>query len=119
MIQAMFRGLDPNCGCFVGAQGNPLGDAAIRALGPIGKWLTDEKVGPGSIIRDVVFLLMSVHLLFVPTVWGLDNLRNRGQGSDAGEWEEDFDDTGESPHPRAGTHGPRRPEGTRIPGNNP
>ena len=51
--------------------------AAIRALGPVGKWLTDEKVGPGSITRDVVFLLMAVHLWFVPSVFSLDSLRAR------------------------------------------
>ena len=96
MIQAMFRGLDPNCGCFVGAQGNALGDAAIRAIGPIGKWLTDEKVGAGSITRDAVFLLMSVHLLFVPTIWGLDNLRKRGQEPEVEDVEEALNYEGEA-----------------------
>jgi putative oxidoreductase len=70
MFQAMLRGLDPNCGCFAGAEGN-----ALRALGPVGEWLTDEKVGIGSITRDLAFLLMSLHLIFVPTIFALDNWR--------------------------------------------
>jgi uncharacterized membrane protein YphA (DoxX/SURF4 family) len=112
MIQAMFRGLDPNCGCFMGAQSNPIGDAAIRALGPVGTWLANEKVGPESITRDVVFLLMSIHLLFVPTIWGLDNLRKRRQEQEAEveDQEEGYDDTDESLVPD-----PRSP----VPGENP
>src|SRR4051812_35598623 len=90
MIQAVFRGLDPSCGCFLGgAQENAIGTAAIRALGPLGTWLTEEKVGIGSIARDGVFLLMSIHLLFVPTIFALDNLRGRDQGSGVGGQEEE------------------------------
>ena len=98
MIQAVFRGLDPSCGCFLGgAQDNPIGLAAIHALGPIGIWLTEEKVGIGSIARDGVFLLMSINLLLVPTVFALDNLRNRGQGPGVGDQEEEFEDEDEAP----------------------
>src|SRR4051794_32973383 len=90
MIQAVFRGLDPNCGCFLGGpQENPLATNIIRALGPLGTWLTEEKVGVGSVTRDVVFLLMSIHLLFVPTIFALDNLRNRSQESGVGDHEEE------------------------------
>ena len=80
MVQAALRGLDPNCGCVAGAEGNPLGNAMVAALGPIGDWLTNERVGLGSIARDVVFLLMALHLWFVPTIWGVDWLRSRGSG---------------------------------------
>ncbi len=87
IIQAMFRGLDPDCGCFAGGGGaNPLGVAAVRALGPVGTFLTNEKVGVGSIARDLVFLLMSLHLIFVPTIFALDNLRHRGR--EKAEYEE-------------------------------
>jgi putative oxidoreductase len=90
LIQAAFRGLDPNCGCFAGAAGtNPWGEAMIQALGPIGTYLANERIGPEIIIRDFVFLLMSIHLWFVPTVFGLDNLRKRGRVVEVEEeWEE-------------------------------
>ena len=66
MIQAMFRGLSPDCGCAAGvATANPIGQSIMNSLGPVGNYLANEKVGLGSVIRDLVFLLMSVHLIFV------------------------------------------------------
>jgi putative oxidoreductase len=83
LIQAAFRGLDPNCGCFAGAQlSNPWGTAMIQALGPVGTYLANERIGAEIIIRDFVFLLMSIHLFFVPTVLAVDNLRNRPHATD-------------------------------------
>ena len=86
VTQAWARGLDINCGCFAGPDGNPLGLALISALGPIGVWLQNEKAGPDAIIRDTVFLLMAVHLFLVPSILSLDNLRSRGRQV---EYEED------------------------------
>ncbi len=86
VAQAWARGLDINCGCFAGPDGNPLGLALIGALGPIGVWLQNEKAGPEAVIRDSVFFLMAVHLLFVPSIFSLDNLRNRNRQS---EYEEE------------------------------
>ncbi len=77
ITQAWLRGLDVNCGCFAGEGGNPVGLAILGAMGPVGEWLGNEKAGPEAILRDVVLLLMAVHLFFVPTVFSLDNLRNR------------------------------------------
>ena len=82
MIQAMFRGLDPDCGCFAGPQGNAMGLAILHALGPVGDFLENEKVGPGSILRDLLFLLMAAQLMLVPSVFSIDQLR-RGRGRDA------------------------------------
>ena len=79
VTQAWARGLDINCGCFAGPDGNPLGLALIGALGPVGEWLQNEKAGPEAIIRDSVFLLMAVHLFFVPSIFSLDNLRSRNR----------------------------------------
>ncbi len=92
MIQAMLRGFGNtiDCGCFAtGPNANPVGSAIITMLGPIGTFLTTEKAGPIAIARDLLFLLMSVHLIFVPTVFGLDNLRRRGQRSGIGDQEYD------------------------------
>jgi uncharacterized membrane protein YphA (DoxX/SURF4 family) len=75
MLQAAARGLDPNCGCFAGPTGNPLGLQLVQMLGPIGTFLANERVGVVSITRDVVFLLMGIHLLFVPTIWSFDSWR--------------------------------------------
>lgn len=77
--QAWARGLDINCGCFAGPDGNPMGLALVGALGPVGEWLQNEKAGPEAILRDAVFLLMAVHLFFVPSIFSLDNLRNRNR----------------------------------------
>lgn len=77
LIQAMVRGLDPDCGCFGGASGNALGLAVVKALGPIGTYLTTEKVGPDAVVRDLVFLGMALHLMFVPTVFSIDHWRRR------------------------------------------
>ncbi|HUP28131.1 MAG TPA: DoxX family protein [Chloroflexia bacterium] len=77
ITQAWARGLDVNCGCFSGPDGNPVGLAMVGALGPVGQWLSNEKAGPEAIARDLVFLLMGLHLFLVPTIFSLDNLRQR------------------------------------------
>jgi uncharacterized membrane protein YphA (DoxX/SURF4 family) len=77
MIQAAARGLDPNCGCFAGPTGNPLGLQLVRMLGPIGTFLANERVGVVSITRDIIFLLMGLHLLRVQTIWSFDSWRAR------------------------------------------
>lgn len=92
MIQAMLRGFGDliDCGCFAtGANANPVGVTILKALGPVGDFLAHEKADAVTIARDLVFLLMSVHLMFVPTIFGLDNLRNRGQGSGVRDQEYD------------------------------
>jgi uncharacterized membrane protein YphA (DoxX/SURF4 family) len=84
MFQAIFRGLSPDCGCFAGPGGsNPVGQAVMNALGPIGTLLSNEKVGPDSVIRDLIFLLMSIHLVLVPTIFSVDSWRQRAR------WEEE------------------------------
>jgi hypothetical protein len=77
--QAWLRGLNIDCGCFGGAQSNSIGVAILTALGPVGDYLGHETAGPATIIRDVVLLLMGVHLIFVPSIFSIDNLRNRGR----------------------------------------
>jgi uncharacterized membrane protein YphA (DoxX/SURF4 family) len=77
MAWAWAKGLTIDCGCFGGPQVNPLGAAMVGALGPVGDFLAHEQVGLGSILRDGIFLLMSLHLIFVPTVFAVDNWRNR------------------------------------------
>lgn len=79
ITQAWVRGLNIDCGCFGGAQSNSLGLAILTALGPIGDYLGHDTAGPSSIIRDLVLLLMGVHLIFVPSIFAVDNLRNRGR----------------------------------------
>src|SRR5688572_27988454 len=79
VAQAWARGLDINCGCFAGPDGNPLGLALVGMLGPVGTWLQNEKAGPEAILRDTVFLLMAVHIFLVPSIFSLDNLRNRNR----------------------------------------
>src|SRR4051812_9351006 len=76
LIQGWIRNLDIVCGCFAAGPGaNPLGSAIISAMGPVGDILTNEKAGPVTVIRDIVLLLMGVHLFLVPTVFGVDNWR--------------------------------------------
>lgn len=77
MTQAAFRGLSPDCGCFSGPQSNPVGAAVMSALGPVGTFLASETVGVESIARDIAFLLMAVHLFFVPSIFSIDNWRAR------------------------------------------
>jgi uncharacterized membrane protein YphA (DoxX/SURF4 family) len=77
MVWAWSKGLIIDCGCFGGPQVNPLGAALVGALGPVGDFLAHEQVGLGSILRDAVFLLMGLHLIFVPTIFAVDNLRHR------------------------------------------
>jgi len=87
MIQAMFRGLSPDCGCFAGvATSNPVGQAVMNALGPVGTLLSTEKVGPDSLVRDLIFLAMSIHLILVPSIFSIDNWRSRQH---AEEWEDE------------------------------
>lgn len=87
--QAWARGLEVDCGCFAGAGGNPLGLALVGMLGPVGVWLQNEQVGPEAIIRDLVFLAMALHLVFVPTIFSLDQLRHTSQAADDEEEAED------------------------------
>jgi uncharacterized membrane protein YphA (DoxX/SURF4 family) len=83
ITQAWFRGIDANCGCFSadgGASTDPLREGAsgvIRALGPVGDFLSYEKIGPVPVVRDLIFLLMALHLVLVPTIFALDDLRKR------------------------------------------
>jgi putative oxidoreductase len=79
ITQAWLRGLQIDCGCFGGAQSNSVGLAIMTALGPIGDYLGHETAGPGTIIRDLVLLLMGLHLFFVPSIFSLDNLRHRSR----------------------------------------
>jgi hypothetical protein len=82
LVQAMVRGFGNqiSCGCFAtGPNANSIGAAIMSALGPIGTFLGSEKAGPESIIRDALFLLMAIHLVFVPTIFSLDNWRGKGR----------------------------------------
>ncbi len=65
MASALVRGLTLDCGCF----GSALGLSALR-----------ETVSVGSIIRDAIWLLLCIHLVLVPGVWSLDNLRRQRAG---------------------------------------
>lgn len=81
ITQAALRGLNIDCGCVAGPPGaggptaNAFGVALVQALGPIGTYLTTDKVGLESILRDTVFLLMAIHLIVVPTTLGIDSWR--------------------------------------------
>jgi hypothetical protein len=83
ITQAWLRGLDIDCGCFAGAEANSLGLGIMRALGPVGTYLANERANLETILRDVVLTLMGVHLVFVPTIFALDNLRNRHAAEEA------------------------------------
>jgi uncharacterized membrane protein YphA (DoxX/SURF4 family) len=76
--QAWARGIEADCGCFAGGGSTPtFAENILAALGPVGSFLSDAQIGPVPLIRDAIFLLMAVHLFFVPTVWSVDQLRNR------------------------------------------
>jgi uncharacterized membrane protein YphA (DoxX/SURF4 family) len=77
ITQAWLRGLQIDCGCFGGAQGNSVGLAILKALGPIGDYLGHETAGPATIIRDVILFLMGLHLFFVPSIFSIDRWRRR------------------------------------------
>ena len=97
ITQATIRGLNINCGCVAtGPNANPISEAILNVLGPIGKYLTNEKADWQTIIRDAVFLLMAVHLVFVPTVFGLDNLRGRNREPETGSWDDNQDEDTDS-----------------------
>jgi uncharacterized membrane protein YphA (DoxX/SURF4 family) len=83
ITQAWLRGLDIDCGCFAGAEANSFGLAIMRALGPVGTYLANEKANLETIIRDVVLTLMGLHLVFVPTIFAIDNLRHRHAAEEA------------------------------------
>lgn len=83
ITQAWLRGLDIDCGCFAGAEANSLGLGIMRALGPVGDYLANERANLETILRDVVLTLMGLHLVFVPTKFALDNLRNRHAAEEA------------------------------------
>ena len=83
ITQAWVRGIDANCGCFsaTGAGSTDfitqLTTGVMKGLGPVGDFLSYEQIGWVPVLRDVMFLLMALHLIFVPTIFGLDNLRKR------------------------------------------
>jgi putative oxidoreductase len=79
ITQAWLRGLQIDCGCFGGAQGNSIGLGILKALGPIGDYLGHETAGPATIIRDVVLFLMGLHVFLVPSIYSIDNLRTRNR----------------------------------------
>ena len=83
ITQAWLRGLDIDCGCFAGAEANSLGLGIMRALGPVGTYLANERANLETIIRDVVLMLMGVHLVYVPTIFAIDNLRHRQAAEEA------------------------------------
>lgn len=82
ITSAWLRGLDISCGCFGGAETNSLGLALLNALGPIGTYLANERANLETILRDTVLTLMGIHLVFVPTIFSLDRLRQRGAESE-------------------------------------
>lgn len=69
MGQAIARGLTLQCGCF----GSAVSGAALR-----------EQVNGWSIARDGVWLLMAVHLWFVPSIWTADAWLHRRATAGAG-----------------------------------
>jgi uncharacterized membrane protein YphA (DoxX/SURF4 family) len=80
ITQAWIRGIDADCGCFGGggAGGNTtFAQGVMKALGPVGDFLANEKIGFAVVLRDVIFVLMALHLIFVPTIFALDDLRKR------------------------------------------
>ncbi|HKP51860.1 MAG TPA: DoxX family protein [Chloroflexia bacterium] len=80
ITQAWIRGIDADCGCFGGggAGGNTtFAQGVMKALGPVGDFLANEKIGPIPVLRDLLFLLMALHLIFVPTIFAVDDLRKR------------------------------------------
>jgi uncharacterized membrane protein YphA (DoxX/SURF4 family) len=96
LTQAMVRGFGNEiaCGCFATGPGaNALGDAVMKSLGPVGKFLSNEKADAQTIVRDLLFLLMAVHLVFIPTVFGLDALRRKGRESGGGDQEYAYEET--------------------------
>jgi uncharacterized membrane protein YphA (DoxX/SURF4 family) len=62
MAWALAHGLTLDCGCF----GNALGLSALR-----------DTVSAGSIARDVLLLLLAIHLIIVPGTWSLDAFRRK------------------------------------------
>lgn len=90
--QAWARGLQINCGCFGGPDVNPIGKSLLDALGPVGTFLTHETAGPETLLRDIVMLLMSVHLILVPTPFSLDELRRRQREREVVEEDAVFDE---------------------------
>ncbi len=83
LIGAVVRGIAADCGCFAGGSGNPMGVAVIRALGPVGTFLSNEQADWGTVLRDVILLAMAVHLFLVPSIFSIDALRRRGQAGAA------------------------------------
>lgn len=84
VTQAWARGLDINCGCFGGPLSEdpsvtPAARAIIVAMGPVGTFLANEKADLMTIGRDLVLLLMSVHLILVPSIFSIDQLRSRAR----------------------------------------
>ena len=80
ITQAWIRGINADCGCFgdAGAGGNmTFAQGVMKTLGPVGDFLSSEKIGPIPVVRDLLFLLLALHLVFVPTIFALDDLRRR------------------------------------------
>ncbi len=90
--QGWARGIAVDCGCFGGATITPIGAALISALGPLGTWLTNEELGLEIMVRDGVMFLMALHLVFVPTVWGIDPWRRAVYARRYGTQSEDSED---------------------------
>ena len=78
--QALVRGLEAECGCnaALGAIAPNFGQNVVSALGPVGSFLSDAEFGPIPIVRDLVLLLLALHLVLVPTIFAIDRLRQRG-----------------------------------------
>ncbi len=83
VTQAWARGLDINCGCFGGPMAQetttPAARAILGAMGPVGTFLTNERADLMTIGRDLVLLLMSIHLVLVPSIFSVDQLRQRAR----------------------------------------
>jgi uncharacterized membrane protein YphA (DoxX/SURF4 family) len=62
MASSLARGLTLDCGCF----GNALGVGVLR-----------ETVSAGSVARDVLWLVLCVHLMLVPGIWSVDAFRRK------------------------------------------
>ncbi len=82
ITSAWLRGLDISCGCFGGAEANSIGFGLMKALGPVGDYLANERANLETIARDFVLMLMGVHLFFVPSIFSLDRLRQRSANAD-------------------------------------
>jgi uncharacterized membrane protein YphA (DoxX/SURF4 family) len=99
ITQAWVRGLDINCGCFGGPLApettTPAARAIIGAMGPVGTFLTNEKADLLTIGRELVLLLMSIHLILVPSIFSIDQLRARARRQPEYDEEAYYDEEGQ------------------------